>query len=60
MYYIDEAVVVGVSSVRFCTAVGALRTIDTQLLGTVPEVKSFRDEHVQLGGAAPTVVEFKH
>jgi DNA mismatch repair protein MutS2 len=62
MYYIDEAVVVGVSSVRLLhgTGTGALRTLIRNYLGTVPEVKSFRDEHVQLGGAGITVVEFKH
>jgi hypothetical protein len=62
MYYIDEAVVVGVSNVRLLhgTGTGALRTLIRNYLGTVPEVKSFRDEHVQLGGAGITVVEFKH
>ncbi|MBP8982533.1 MAG: Smr/MutS family protein, partial [Bacteroidales bacterium] len=42
------------------TGTGALRTLIRNYLGTVPEVKSFRDEHVQLGGAGITVVEFKH
>ncbi len=61
MYYIDEAVVVGVSSVRLLhgTGTGTLRMLIRNYLGTVPEVKSFRDEHIQLGGAGITVVEFK-
>ena len=61
MYYIDEAIVVGVSKVRLLhgTGTGALRMLIRNYLGTVPEVKSFRDEHIQLGGAGVTVVEFK-
>lgn len=61
MYYIDEAIVVGVSSVRLLhgTGTGALRMLIRNYLGTVPEVKSYRDEHIQLGGAGITVVEFK-
>lgn len=61
MYYIDEAIVVGVSKVRLLhgTGTGALRMLIRNYLGTVSEVKSFRDEHIQLGGAGVTVVEFK-
>ncbi|MDD2560024.1 MAG: Smr/MutS family protein, partial [Bacteroidales bacterium] len=61
MYYIDEAIVVGVSKVRLLhgTGTGVLRILIRNYLGTVPEVKSFRDEHIQLGGAGITVVEFK-
>ncbi|MFA7359083.1 MAG: Smr/MutS family protein, partial [Bacteroidales bacterium] len=61
MYYIDGAIVVGVSKVRLLhgTGTGALRMLIRNYLGTVSEVKSFRDEHIQLGGAGVTVVEFK-
>jgi dsDNA-specific endonuclease/ATPase MutS2 len=30
-----------------------------QYLNTIPAVKNFRDEHVQLGGAGITVVEME-
>lgn len=60
-YYIDDAVMVGVASVRILhgTGTGALRQLIRQYLGTVYGVKRFRDEHVQLGGAGITVVEFE-
>jgi DNA mismatch repair protein MutS2 len=58
-YFIDDAVMVGVSGVRILhgTGTGALRQIIRQYLATVSGVKSFRDEHVQLGGAGITIVE---
>lgn len=58
-YFIDDALMVGVSSVRLLhgTGTGALRQIIRQYLATVNGVKSFRDEHVQFGGAGVTVVE---
>lgn len=60
-YYIDDAVMVGVASVRILhgTGTGALRQLIRQYLGTVYGVKRFRDEHIQLGGAGITVVEFE-
>ena len=42
-----------------CTLTGALRELVRQYLRTVPGVKTFRDEHVQFGGAGITVVEFE-
>lgn len=59
MYFIDDALMVGVSSVRILhgTGTGALRQLIRQYLGTVYGVKSFRDEHVQFGGAGITVIE---
>ena len=36
---------------------GILRQLVRQYLATVPNVKSFRDEHVQFGGAGITVAE---
>ena len=59
MYYIDDALLMGVSRVRILhgTGNGILRQLIRQYLGTVRSVKSFRDEHVQFGGAGITVVE---
>ena len=39
------------------TGTGALRELVRNYLRTVPGVRSFRDEHVQFGGAGITVVE---
>lgn len=59
MYFVDDALMVGVSSVRILhgTGTGALRQLIRQYLGTVHGVKSTRDEHVQFGGAGITIVE---
>lgn len=61
-YFIDDAIMVGVASVRILhgTGTGALRQLIRQYLGTVHGVKSYRDEHVQFGGAGITVVEFEN
>jgi DNA mismatch repair protein MutS2 len=58
--FIDDALVVGVERVRILhgTGTGALRQVIRQYLATVPSVKSAKDEHVQLGGAGITIVEF--
>jgi len=60
-YFIDDAVMVGVASVRILhgTGTGILRQLIRQYLNTVNGVISFRDEHVQFGGAGVTVVEFE-
>ncbi|MBR5686359.1 MAG: Smr/MutS family protein [Prevotella sp.] len=59
MYYIDDAILVGMSQVRILhgTGNGILRQLIRQYLATVPNVKHFHDEHVQFGGAGITVVE---
>jgi len=59
-YYIDDALVANVSSVRILhgTGNGILKTLIRQYLSTVPNVTGFHDEHVQLGGAGITIVEF--
>jgi DNA mismatch repair protein MutS2 len=59
MYFIDDATMVGVKSVRILhgTGTGALRQMIRQYLTTVPAVHSYHDEHVQLGGVGITVVE---
>jgi DNA mismatch repair protein MutS2 len=58
-YFIDDAILVGVSRVRILhgTGTGALRQLIRQYLATVSGVSSFRDEHVQFGGAGITVVD---
>ena len=58
-YFIDDAILVGVSRVRILhgTGTGILRTLIRQYLQTVPEVRHFADEHVQFGGAGITVVD---
>ena len=60
-YFIDDAILVGVSRVRILhgTGSGILRTLIRQYLATVPSVADFRDEHVQFGGAGITVVDLK-
>ena len=60
-YFIDDAILVGVSRVRILhgTGTGILRTLIRQYLATVPGVKHFQDEHVQFGGAGITVVDLK-
>ena len=58
-YFIDDALVAGVSKVRILhgTGSGILRTLIRQYLATVPAVADFHDEHVQFGGAGITVVD---
>lgn len=60
-YFIDDAMMVGISSVRILhgTGTGALRQLIRQYLNSTHGVKHFRDEHVQFGGAGITVVEFE-
>ena len=61
MYFIDDAILVGMSRVRILhgTGTGALRQLTRQYLATIPNVTSFRDEHVQFGGAGITVVDIE-
>ena len=60
-YFIDDAILVGMSRVRILhgTGSGILRQLIRQYLATVPNVVSFRDEHVQFGGAGITVVDLE-
>ena len=60
-YFIDDAILVGVSRVRILhgTGSGILRILIRQYLATVPGVADFKDEHVQFGGAGITVVDLK-
>lgn len=60
-YYIDDAIRFNTHRVRILhgTGTGALRQYIRQYLDTVPGVKSYRDEHVQFGGAGITIVELE-
>ncbi|MDE5744255.1 MAG: Smr/MutS family protein [Paramuribaculum sp.] len=60
-YFIDDAVQFSSGRVRILhgTGTGALREAIRQYLDTVSEVRSYRDEHVQFGGAGITVVELR-
>ena len=59
MYFIDDAILVGMSRVRILhgTGTGILRQLIRQYLATIPNVTNYRDEHVQFGGAGITVVD---
>ena len=61
MYFIDDAVMVGVASVRILhgTGTGALRQMIRQYLATVYGVRTYHDEHINFGGGGITVVEFE-
>ena len=58
-YFIDDAILASASQVRILHGKGngILRQMIRQYLATVPNVRSFRDEHVQFGGAGITVIE---
>ncbi len=58
-YFIDDAIQVGASKVRILhgTGTGILRQLIRDYLHSVPGVRHYHDEHVQLGGAGITVVE---
>lgn len=59
-YFVDDALILNVDRIRILhgTGTGALRQIIREYLNTVHGVSSFHDEHVQIGGAGITVVEF--
>ena len=60
-YFIDDAIQFTYKTVRILhgTGTGALREAIRQYLNTVTGVKNYHDEHVQLGGAGITVVNFE-
>lgn len=60
-YFIDDAIQFSQPRVRILhgTGTGILKQLIRQYLNSVKEVKSYRDEHVQLGGAGITVVDLK-
>ena len=59
--FMDTAMLSGYSRLRILhgTGNGILQQIIRKYLKTIPAVKSFRDEDIQLGGAGITVVELK-
>ncbi|MBR0287157.1 MAG: Smr/MutS family protein [Bacteroidales bacterium] len=60
MRYIDDAIMLGVPSVRILhgKGTGALREEIQKYVRTVPGVSSAADEHIQMGGSGVTVVKF--
>ena len=60
MKYIDDAIMLGVPSVRILhgKGTGALREEIQKFLRTVPGVASVQDEDVRFGGSGVTVVKF--
>jgi len=60
-YFIDDAIMVGMTSVRILhgTGTGALRQMIRQYLAAINGVATYRDEHVQFGGAGITVIELE-
>ncbi len=60
MRYIDDAIMLGVPSVRILhgKGTGALREEIQKYVRTVPGVQSAADEHIQFGGSGVTVVKF--
>lgn len=60
MHYIDDAIMLGVPSVRIIhgRGTGVLHEEIQKYLRTVPGVSSVADEHIQLGGSGVTVVRF--
>lgn len=61
MYFIDDAIMTGVSRVRILhgTGTGVLRQLIRQYLGTIQVIKDYRDEHIQFGGAGITVIDLE-
>ena len=61
MYFVDDAVLVGVSRIRILhgTGTGALRQMIRDYLCTAQGVRNFQDEHVQFGGTGITVVDLE-
>ena len=59
--YIDDAVILGISSVRIIhgKGTGVLRDEIQKLVRTMPGVASARDEHIQFGGTGVTIVTFE-
>ncbi|NPA36538.1 MAG: endonuclease MutS2 [Chlorobi bacterium] len=59
MQHLDEAIIAETPTVKILHGKGdgILRQMIREYLGTLPFVKSFRDEHVQYGGSGITIVE---
>ena len=61
IHYIDDAIILGVGSVRIIhgKGTGALRDELQKYLRTIPGIKTVHDEHIQFGGSGVTIVEFE-
>ena len=61
IHYIDDAIMLGVGSVRIIhgKGTGALRDELQKYIRTVPGIKAVHDEHIQFGGSGVTIVEFE-
>ena len=61
MHYVDDAMMVGVPSVRIIhgKGTGVLREEIQKYLRTVPGVASVSDEHIQFGGSGVTIIKFE-
>ena len=59
-HYIDDAIMLGMSSVRIIhgKGTGVLRDEIQKYLRTVPGVASVKDEAIQFGGTGVTIVTF--
>ena len=60
-YFIDDATQFSVRQVRILhgTGTGILKVRIREYLNAIPNVKNYRDEHVQFGGAGITIVELE-
>ena len=60
VHYIDDAIMLGVGSVRIIhgKGTGALRDELQKYLRTIPGISSVHDENIQFGGTGVTVVQF--
>jgi DNA mismatch repair protein MutS2 len=60
-HYIDDAILLNIGEVRILhgKGYGTLRSLIHDYLNTIPEIKSFKDEHIERGGHGITVVVFK-
>lgn len=60
-YFIDDATQFNAHQVRILhgTGTGILKVRIREYLNAIPNVKSYRDEHVQFGGAGITIVELE-
>ncbi len=58
-YFVEDAILLGITPLRILhgTGSGYLRDVIRQYLHTVPQIKRYHDEHIQLGGAGITIVE---
>ena len=58
--YVDDAIMLGVSSVRIIhgKGTGVLRDELQKLIRTMPGVAGVKDEHIQFGGTGVTIVTF--